>query len=281
MWHKPCRTFHPWCPCIKTRCLWDIFCIPKKHSLRWRCRHCDEISITTCTSRICHFVNIRCSQRRQISQNDHCTDVIMSAMASQITGVSIVCSTVGSDADRKISKLRVTGLCAGNSPVTCEFPAQKASEAENVSIWWRHHATFPSQWCVRNRIACRDWGKEVYRISHKICTLFGCAFFLLCIHHYHLNDFFVFHLSVFLTPLPLDKMADILADDIFKWIFLNENDRIPIQISLKFVPRSSVDNKQASVQVTAWRWTGDTSLPEPMLTHFTDAYICGTRGIWV
>ena len=21
MWHKPCRTFHPWCPCIKTRCL--------------------------------------------------------------------------------------------------------------------------------------------------------------------------------------------------------------------------------------------------------------------
>ena len=42
----------------------------------------------------------------------------------------------------KTSKLRVTGLCAGNSPVTDEFPAQKASNAENVSIWWRHHATF-------------------------------------------------------------------------------------------------------------------------------------------
>ena len=39
----------------------------------------------------------------------------------------------------KTSKLRVTGLCAGNSPVTGEFPAQKASNAENVSIWWRHH----------------------------------------------------------------------------------------------------------------------------------------------
>ena len=37
------------------------------------------------------------------------------------------------------SKLRVTGLCAGNSPVTGEFPAQMASKAENVSIWWRHH----------------------------------------------------------------------------------------------------------------------------------------------
>ena len=40
---------------------------------------------------------------------------------------------------KNISKLRVTGLCAGNSPVTGEFPAQRASEAENVSIWWRYH----------------------------------------------------------------------------------------------------------------------------------------------
>ena len=40
---------------------------------------------------------------------------------------------------KQISKLRVTGLCAGNSPETGEFPAQMASNAENVSIWWRHH----------------------------------------------------------------------------------------------------------------------------------------------
>ena len=42
---------------------------------------------------------------------------------------------------KKTSKLRVTGLCVGNSPGTGEFPAQMASNAENVSIWWRHHAT--------------------------------------------------------------------------------------------------------------------------------------------
>ena len=49
---------------------------------------------------------------------------------------------------KKTSKLRVTALCAGNSPgtgefpaQTGEFPAQKASNAENVSIWWRHHVT--------------------------------------------------------------------------------------------------------------------------------------------
>ena len=41
---------------------------------------------------------------------------------------------------KKTSKPRVTGLCAGNSPRTGEFPTQMASNAENVSIWWRHHA---------------------------------------------------------------------------------------------------------------------------------------------
>ena len=40
---------------------------------------------------------------------------------------------------KKTSKLRVTGLCAGNSPGTGDFPAQMACGAENVSIWWRHH----------------------------------------------------------------------------------------------------------------------------------------------
>ena len=40
---------------------------------------------------------------------------------------------------KKTSKLRATGLCARNSPGTGEFPAQMASNAENVSIWWRHH----------------------------------------------------------------------------------------------------------------------------------------------
>ena len=41
---------------------------------------------------------------------------------------------------KKTSKLRVTGLCVGNSPGSGEFPAQMASNAENVSVWWRHHA---------------------------------------------------------------------------------------------------------------------------------------------
>ena len=42
---------------------------------------------------------------------------------------------------KKTSKLHVTGLCVGNSPVTGEFPSQMVSNAEKVSIWWRHHDT--------------------------------------------------------------------------------------------------------------------------------------------
>ena len=51
---------------------------------------------------------------------------------------------------KKTSKLRVTGLCAGNSPGTGEFPAQMASYAENGSIWWRHHV-------LGNVITAFDW----------------------------------------------------------------------------------------------------------------------------
>ena len=68
-------------------------------------------------------------------------------------------------------------------------------------------------------------------------------------------------------------MAAILADDIFKCIFLNENVRISIKISLKFVPKGPIGNKSALVQVMAWRWTGDKPLPAPMLTQFIDAYM--------
>ena len=61
----------------------------------------------------------------------HYSDVIMSAMAYQIAGVSIVCSTVFfRRRSSKPSKLRVTGLCEGNPPVTGGFPSLRASNAE-------------------------------------------------------------------------------------------------------------------------------------------------------
>ena len=68
-------------------------------------------------------------------------------------------------------------------------------------------------------------------------------------------------------------MAAILADGTVNCIFLNENDRIQIQISLKYVPRSPIDNKPALVQIMAWHQTGDKPLPELMMTQFIDAYM--------
>ena len=59
-------------------------------------------------------------------------------------------------------------------------------------------------------------------------------------------------------------MAAILADDNFKCILLNENFKISVRISLKFVPRSPINNEPALFQVMAWCWT--------MLTQITDAY---------
>ena len=79
--------------------------------------------------------------------------------------------------------------------------------------------------------------------------------------------------ELLLTHLPLDKMADTFADNIFKRIFFNENVRLLIQISVKFVPRGSNDNKSALVQVMAWCRTGNKPLHEQMLTQFTDAYM--------
>ena len=72
--------------------------------------------------------------------DEHHSDVIMDVMASEITNLTIVCSTVTfRRRSKKTPKHRVTGLCVGNSQVTGELPAKMASNAENVSIWWRHH----------------------------------------------------------------------------------------------------------------------------------------------
>ena len=61
---------------------------------------------------------------------------------------------------KKTSMLRVTGLCAANSPVTGEFPAQRVSYAKNVSIWWRHHeCVFPAA-IMRTNCYCE---KQIWR----------------------------------------------------------------------------------------------------------------------
>ena len=73
--------------------------------------------------------------------------VKISVMASHINSLTILYSTIYSrHRSMKTSKLCVTGLCEGNSSVTGQFSAQRARNAENVSIWWRYHERVRKPW---------------------------------------------------------------------------------------------------------------------------------------
>ena len=72
----------------------------------------------------------------------HYSDVMMGAMSSQITSLSIVYSTDYSGADQRKHQSSPSLAFVGNSPVPGEFPAQMASNAENVSIWWHHYVSY-------------------------------------------------------------------------------------------------------------------------------------------
>ena len=67
--------------------------------------------------------------------NVHYSDVIVGAMTSQITASRLFTQPfIQAQIKENIKAPRRWPLCR-------EFTAQMASNAENVSIWWRHHAT--------------------------------------------------------------------------------------------------------------------------------------------
>ena len=78
------------------------------------------------------------------AQQTVCNDVIMGAMASQITSLTIVYSIAYSGADQRKHQSS-TSLAFGRgihrSPVNspCQGSVQMTNNAEDVSIWWRHH----------------------------------------------------------------------------------------------------------------------------------------------
>ena len=75
---------------------------------------------------------------------------------------------------KKTSKLPVTGLREGNSQVTCEFPTQRASNAENVLIWWRHHEILITAFCldvlwIPSGFVCLIYKKTLVTLRHCDC----------------------------------------------------------------------------------------------------------------
>ena len=114
----------------------------------------------------------------------------MSAIASQITSLTIVYSgnCLFRRRSKKTSKLRVIGLCVGNSSGTGEFPAQMDSNAENASIWWRHHEQTFNNALYVGKLEENQW--NVYRNVLINALLVG-----LCI------DQFIHYCDVIMGPM--------------------------------------------------------------------------------
>ena len=87
-------------------------------------------------------------------------------------------------------------------------------------------------------------------------------------------------LSIHVNTLRPRQHGRHFADDTFKRIFLNENIWISIKISLKFVPKSPIDNIPAFVQIMAWHRPGDKPLSEAMMVSLL-THICVARPQWV
>ena len=156
----------------------------------------------------------------------HYCDVIMGPIASQITSLTIVYSTAYSEADQRkhqssASLAFVRGIHRWPVNSTHKWPVtRKMLPFGDVIMFW---ATLSNTSTPRENLSQYYWPQRFIFLYSSICKL--------------------------LTHLPLDKMTATLAGDYFKCIFLNENDRIPIWFSMKFVPRSPIDNKPALVQV--------------------------------
>ena len=79
--------------------------------------------------------------------------------------------------------------------------------------------------------------------------------------------------STILTHPPPGQNGRHFTDDMFKYIYFNENIWILNKISLKYVPWGLIDNMSALVQIMAWCHPGGKPLSEPMLTQLTDTYV--------
>ena len=182
----------------------------------------------------------------------------MSVIASQITSLTIVYSIVYSGADQRKHPFSASlALCAGNSPVTGEFLAQRASNAETSFIWWRHHdrsqPIYPAQPVANHS----DPSKVIYFTECKARVF-----------HYYRGNYHVFieRFSPFNILIP-EQNGRHFEDDIFNWILFKAKDCILIQISL------TKPTNAALFQAMAWCRIGDKPSSEPTSTKMSD-------GVW-
>ena len=92
----------------------------------------------------------------------------------------------------------------------------------------------------------------------------------------HKGTFHTYTLQLKVNTLRLRQNGCHFLGDIFKCIFLNENEWISIKILLKFVPKGQINKIPSLVQIMAWRRTGDKPLSEAMMVSLL-THICVTR----
>ena len=118
---------------------------------------------------------------------------------------------------KKTPKLCVTGLCAGNSPVTGEFPAQMVSNAENVPIWWRHHASYLMlMFCITLTTIRRCSNSDMWPLT--VCTLFYQAKNHSVHQEMELRTTQVFYAFPSTLSIPKNQFADVIGFISF-WVF--------------------------------------------------------------
>ena len=126
------------------------FCVPPHTNMEYRCRHC-WVGADTTAEQTGPWSSL-------LWRHNWCRDV------SNHRRLDCLFNRLFRRRSKKISKLCVTGLCEGNPSVTGEFSSQRASNAENASIWWRHHVF---------SITSEGLSGRVFSNSDISCTVIG------------------------------------------------------------------------------------------------------------
>ena len=124
-------------------------------------------------------------------------------------------------------------------------------------------------------ISSRSFGLDLENRVRSVAFTVLDGFFL----YFKFSKFYTHIKDRYLNTLRPRQNGRHFADDTFKRIFLNENNKILIKISLKFVPKGPINKIPALVQIMAWRRPGDKPLSEPMMASSTTHIV--TRHQWV
>ena len=154
-------------------------------------------------------------------------------------------------------------LCA-HILAACQIVSMQTIRRNSVEIWCRHYTHIVGFLLIENVFRYKVYSPyslcETSIISYRVLPM-------------------ICNTSGFNTLRPRQN-GRRFADDSFKRIFLNENVRITIKISVQFVPKGPINNIPALVQIMAWRRSGNKPLSDSLMFSLL-THIWVTRPQWV